>query len=155
MSEPRDTLFAAIVTQLEKIREDGGYAVTVGKVYRGVDVLPEQMNEGDFPALEVLEDIGGERWERFDQQGYLCRWPLVLAGTVRTGGSDMAAAQRHVDICRLLNAVVRALMEDATFGGTCKESEISNPVVFVDPHRPEAYFNLMLTCIYSFGRADL
>jgi hypothetical protein len=157
MSEPRETLFAAIQAQLEKIKIENGYALTVGRVFRGVDILPEQMNEGDFPALEVLEEIGGERWERVDQQGYVCRLPMIIAGTIRSGTTDLTSVTRHSEINRLLNAVADCLMEDATFGGAggCRESVLSQPVVFVDPQRGEAFFNLTLTCIYIFGRADL
>lgn len=155
MSEPRETLFAAVQAQLESIRIENGYSLNIGRVFRGVDILPEQMNEGAFPALEVLEEIGGEQWKRFDQQAYECLIPIIIAGTIRSGTTDLASVTRHQEINRLLNATARAVMEDATFGGACKESWLSQPVVFVDPQRGEAYFNVTLTCRYDFGRADL
>ena len=154
MPGPRENLFAAVVAQLEKIRVENGYDSDVGRVYR-VDMLFDQIPDGAFPALEVLEPIGGESMAAMDDGGYLCRVSMTVAGLVKAGTADLTSSDRHTLANALLGDAIRALMQDVSFGAKCKESAISAPIVYVDPDRPEAMFNLTLTCIYAYARGDL
>jgi hypothetical protein len=154
---PREALFAAIVAQLEGISLANGYRTDVDKVYR-VDVLPDQFAPGEMNVLEVLESLTPERLSYLDSGrsgAYQSRIQIVISGCVKQGTTSLKSSDRHTAVNNLLSDTLSALMEDPTFGGTCKDSLLSDPLAFVDSERPEALFNMLLTCDYVFGRAEL
>src|SRR3990172_1812595 len=123
MPGPRENLFAAVAAKLESIRQDNGYDNDVGAVFR-TDLLFDQINDGEFPALEVLEPLAAESMTPVDSGGYLCRLSMTIAGLVKTGGVDLRTAERHTAVNSLLNDTISALMQDVRFGGKCKESAL-------------------------------
>jgi hypothetical protein len=155
---PREALFAAIVAQLEGIKLSNGYRTDVDKVYR-VDVLPDQFAPGEVSVLEVLESLTPERLTYLDNGpsgAYQSRIQIVISGCIKKGTTNLKSSDRHTAINNLLSDTVSALMQDPRFGGTAaKDSVISDPLAFVDSERPEALFNLLLTCNYVFSRAEL
>lgn len=155
MSNPREAVFAAITSQLESIRIDNGYGVDIDRVYR-LDVLPDDMV--GTRCLSVLESLSPEQWTFLDSGasgGYLGRMMITVAGIVKSGTTDLKTSTRHTELNYLINATVRALMLDPTFGGACKESKLDGPVGFVDTDKGEALFNITLHVIYAFGWGDL
>lgn len=154
---PREALFAAITAQLETISLENGYSTTVDKVYR-VDVLPDQFAAGEKYVLEVLESLTPETLQFLESGpsgGYLSKVVIVISGIVKEGTVNLKGSSRHTAMNEFMSDTISALMEDPTFGGTCKESLISSPIGFVDSERAEALFNMNLTCIYAYGRSEL
>lgn len=159
MSDPRETLFAAVAAALEGITISNGYAVDVHKVYR-VDVLPDEMPPQIRNALLVLESLSPETWEFLagggSQRGaYKARVNITIAGVSRGGMTDGKSSERATATNALLMATVKALMADPAFGGAAKESEIQSPVVFIDTDKAEGLFNLTLRCFYAFDYGAL
>lgn len=153
---PREGVFAAIAAQLAKVSVEGGYYNNVAKVFR-TDLETAQINDGDMPALFVLDTLQGETMQFQDRRTYLSRLPLVIAGVVRVGGTDRALMSEaaHAAINLLVDDARKALTEDETFGGKCKDSLISNVFVFVDTDRNEALFNMSFSVQYYWTRGDL
>jgi len=158
VSGPRETLFAAITAQLEEIKIVNDYALDVDKVYR-LDVVPDEMPSQVRRALCVLESLTPERPQYLDSGasgGYLCDIKVTIAGIVRHQTADLKSSDRHTELNAFIDATRKALMEDRTFGGACKNSEIvSGPVGMVDMDKGEALFNIDLRCFYAFGFGDL
>lgn len=159
MSDPRETLFAAVAAALEGISIASGFAVDVQKVYR-VDVLPDEMPSQVRNALLVLESLTPETWEFMPGDGnqrgaYSARVNMTIAGVSRGGMTDGKSPDRATATNALLMAAVKALMADSEFGGAATESQIMSPVVFIDTDKAEGLFNLTLRCIYQFGYGEL
>lgn len=157
MSGPRETMFAAITSQLQAIKISNGYQIDIDAVYR-VDVVPDEMPSTVRRALAVIESLAPEAWQFLDSGasgGQLCESNIVIAGVVRSGTTDMKSSNRHTELNALIESTARALMEDPTFGGACKESKLSGPIGYVDTDKGEALFNMTLKVIYAFDWADL
>lgn len=157
MTCPREALFAAIAEQMETIQIANGYTISVDKVYR-VDVLPDQFAPGEKYVLEVLESLTPETLQFLENGpsgGYMSRIVIVISGVVKEGTVNLKGSSRHTAMNEFMSDTISALMEDPTFGGTCKESLVSAPMGFVDSERAEAMFNMILTCIYAYSRSEL
>lgn len=157
MTGPREKVFAAIAAKLLSVRIENGYQTDVDAVYR-VDILPADMPPTVSRALQVLESLNPESWQFLDggpSGGQLCHGTITIAGVVRQGTTDLSSSERHTELNQLIESAVRALMEDPTFGGACKETRIDSPVGFVDTANGEALFNLVLHVVYAFDWADL
>lgn len=156
MANPRETVFSAIVSQLEKIRLDNGYQNDVARVWR-VDLEPSQIGEVDGPHLFVLETLAGETLEAEDISLYRARLPIIVAGVIKVGGTDLkeSSDQAHKKVNWLINDVLKALTEDPTFGGATYDSVIRNCFVFVDTDRQEGLFNINIVAHYLWARANL
>jgi hypothetical protein len=157
MSDPRESLFAAVALKLESITIPNGYAVDVDKIYR-VDVVPDEMPSTVKRALLVLESLSPETWEYLDNGasgGYMVTTNMTIAGVVRGGMTDGKSSDRATDTNHLMMATVKALMADRGFSSTAKNSWIMNPIVFIDTDKAEGLFNLTLRCIYAFDYGDL
>src|SRR5262245_60781545 len=153
MSDPLETLTTAIVVQLEKIQTANGYSVDVNEVIR-VDFLSSQLDMGF--SLEVLDPVQAQSWETLDAGGYQCRVQFTIAGIIKEGEVNLKDPGRVTRKNACMFATVKALMEDPTFGlGGDTSSWITQPISFVDPDNGDAFFNLTLNAIYSFGRNDL
>lgn len=157
MSGPREAIFAAVTLALEGIHPSNGYDIAVDKVYR-LDVVPDEMPSTVRRALCVLESLSPEQWQYLDageSGGQDAKLVIVVAGVVRQQTTDIKSSARHTELNALINATTRALMEDPTFGGVCKDSVLSGPVALVDTDKGEALFNMNLRCHYVFGWGEL
>lgn len=154
MANPKETWVAAVVLQLEKIRQENGYINDVGAVFR-VDILPDQMNPGDFPALFVLDTLGGGVLTADGKENYTYHLPLVIGGIVDIGTSDIRTRTRSTELNYLINDIWRALLQDATFGATCKDSVLQDGPAFVDVERGHGVYNCQLVGHLKFQRSDL
>lgn len=157
MSGPREAIFAAVTLALEGITPTNGYDITVDRVYR-LDVVPDEMGSTVRRALCVVESLSPEQWQYLDSGasgGQDAKLSIVVAGVVRVNTTDLKSSTRHTELNALINATTKALMEDPTFGGVCKDSVLSGPVAMVDMDKGEALFNMTLRCHYVFGWDEL
>lgn len=155
MTGPRETVFAAVAAKLQAITLENGYQTDVDAVYR-VDLLADQINARR--ALFVLESLSAEDWKFLDggaSGGQLCTAAITIAGICKQGTTDLKSSERHTELNQLIESTTRALMQDPTFGGACKQSKLSGPIAFVDADKGEALFNLTLHVIYAFNWSDL
>ncbi len=109
MANPLETWVAAVVLQMEKIQPQNGYINDVGTVFR-VDLLPDQMNATDFPALFALDPLGGGVMIAEGHQLYTLRYPLVIGGIANIGGIDIRSRDRSIQLNYLKNDIWRALL---------------------------------------------
>lgn len=154
MAQPKETWIAAVVLQLEKIRQENGYTNDIGTVFR-VDVLPDQLNAGDFPALFVLDPLGGGVMQATGKHLYSYRLTLTIGGIVNVGTSDTLSRTRATRLNHLINDIWRSLLEDETFGGSCKDSTLQDGPAFIDVERGHGLYNCELTGNIPFQRSDL
>lgn len=155
MTGPREAIFAAVAAKLLNVRIENGYQTDVDAVYR-VDLLPDQISASR--ALFVLESLSAENWQFLDggaSGGQYCTAAITIAGICKQGTTDLKSSERHTELNQLIESTARALMQDPTFGGVCKESKLSGPMGFVDADKGEALFNMTLHVIYAFNWSDL
>lgn len=155
MAQPREALFAAIQTKLESIRIANGYSLDVGRVFRGAEWTSDQINDGDMPALLILETLAGDTLTPHEIAGYEWFLPILIAGIIRYGEADLKQSARHTQLNALINATWKALLVDPTFGGTCKDSILQGGPAMVDPERAEGLFNLSMRCHLVMQGVDL
>lgn len=154
MAGPREDMFAAIQAQLESISIANGYTLNVGRVFRA-EFLTDQLVDGDFPALFVLESLAGDQLKEQDPAGYEWWVNFTIAGVIRYGQADLKDPARHTELNALINATWRALLQDPTFDSTCKDSILQGGPAMVDTERAEGIFNMGLRCHSWFQRSDL
>lgn len=158
MPGPRETALAAIVTQLQKIRVENGYANDIARVLRQ-DFKVEQLGEGDVPAAFVLPPLQGGRLEAMDANAYFYRWPITCGVVMKRTPTDSKDDQRETDMESLVNDLWRALLEDPMFGngptGTIKDSVLSDGPYLLDVDAGVGLYNCTLQVDLVFQRSDL
>lgn len=155
MAGPRENLFAAIQTRLESIKISNGYSVSVGRVFRGAEWTSDQIDDSEMPALLVLETLAGDTLTPHEIAGYEWFLPILIAGIIRYGETDLKKPTRHTQLNALINDTWKALLVDPTFGNTCKDSILQGGPAMVDPERGEGLFNLSMRCHLVMQGADL
>lgn len=158
MPGPRETALVAVANQMKKIQVVNGYANDVLRVFRQ-DFRVDQLNEGEVPAVFVLPPLQGGRLQAMDANGYEYRWPLTCGAILKRTPTDQKEEQRETDMESLVNDLWRALLEDATFGGTATsgihDSVLSDGPYFFDPDLGVGLYNCTLQVDLVFQRSDL
>lgn len=148
---PREAIFAAVAKQLATIQTANGYATNGGNNVFRVDATRDQMLTR-VPCLFVLEPLGGEVYTPYDAKVYEVKTPILIAGMVSVGSTNLLLAPIHTALNELINDVLGALLEDPTFGGACKDTVLERTSTFTDVARGEGYFATQLHATYHIER---
>jgi len=148
------TISAGIVAAMARVKQANGYENTVKRIFE-IDLVEDQIPDGALPAIFVLEDQEGETWEPGDASMYKARLPYIIGGMINELGSDVTDPARVRRIRSFEKDVRKALLQDPTFGGACKESVLRKAQRVVDTDRGFASFIIDMTVFYWFKKETL